>query len=468
MRRDGATAPGYPSLDGMHAIAPPPVLVDQVHKRFEIPREQFSTLKERALHPLRRSPTDTLHALRGISFAVEPGEFFGIVGRNGSGKSTLLKCLAGIYGVDSGSIYINGRMSTFIELGVGFNPDLPARDNVLLNATMLGLSPREARRRFDGVIDFAELGDFVEMKIKNYSSGMLVRLAFAVMIHVDAEILLIDEVLAVGDAAFQQKCYDEFERIRSSGATVLFVTHDMSAVQRFCDRALLLEHGRPVELGEPEHVGNRYLELNFSEQARQIEEVAAEAEASSPAAAELHLSPLEPTEGEAESESEDVSVQSEPEAVRFGDRRAEILAAWFENEHGERAEALQTGKPCAFAARVRFHEDIDDPLFGVVLHNSRGVNVLGATNHWTDEYTGQHRAGEEIVFRFSFENVMAPERYHATPAIAHRGTGAAWIDRRERFVSVVVTGMTSTDAVVLLPFRLTVDREEPVAATKAG
>ena len=262
----------------MTQTSPPPVVVDRVQKRFEIPREQVSTLKERALHPFRRSVTDTLHALRGVSFAVEDGEFFGIVGRNGSGKSTLLKCLAGIYGVDSGGIYINGRMSTFIELGVGFNPDLPARDNAVLNATMLGLSPREARRRFDSVIDFAELGEFVEMKIKNYSSGMLVRLAFAVMIHVDAEILLIDEVLAVGDASFQQKCYDEFERIRDSGATVLFVTHDMSAVQRFCDRALLLEHGRPVVLGDPEEVGNRYLELNFSEQARQLEEAAAAAE----------------------------------------------------------------------------------------------------------------------------------------------------------------------------------------------
>ena len=257
---------------------PPPVLVEDVHKRFEIPREQVSTLKERAVHPFRRSGTDTLRALRGVSFAVAPGEFFGIVGRNGSGKSTLLKCMAGIYAVDSGSIYVNGRMSTFIELGVGFNPDLPARDNALLNATMLGLSPREARRRFDSVIDFAELKDFVDLKIKNYSSGMLVRLAFSVMIHVDAEILLIDEVLAVGDAAFQQKCYDEFERIRAGKATVLLVTHDMSAVQRFCDRALLLEHGRSVELGDPEHVGNRYLELNFSEHARNTEEAAGLAE----------------------------------------------------------------------------------------------------------------------------------------------------------------------------------------------
>ncbi|MEA2136964.1 MAG: type transport system ATP-binding protein, partial [Solirubrobacteraceae bacterium] len=217
---------------------PPAVFVDAVSKTFVLPHERVHTLKERALHPFRRSSHDTLHALRDVSLAVEPGEFFGIVGRNGSGKSTLLKCLAGIYATDAGRIYVNGRMSTFIELGVGFNPDLPARENVMINATMLGLTSREARRRFDRIIDFAELHDFVDLKLKNYSSGMLVRLAFSVMIQVDAEILLIDEVLAVGDAAFQQKCFEEFARIRRSGATVLLVTHDMGAVQRFCDRAM--------------------------------------------------------------------------------------------------------------------------------------------------------------------------------------------------------------------------------------
>src|SRR5689334_11254787 len=211
-----------------------------------MPTERVHTLKERALHPLRRRSGTDIVALRDVNFAVAPGEFFGIVGRNGSGKSTLLKCMAGVYATDQGRIWVDGRLSTFIELGVGFNPDLPARDNVMLNATMLGLSPREARRRFDAVIDFAELHDFTDLKLKNYSSGMLVRLAFAVMIQVDADVLLIDEVLAVGDAAFQQKCHDEFGRLRRSGATVLLVTHDMAAVQRFCERALLLDHGRLV------------------------------------------------------------------------------------------------------------------------------------------------------------------------------------------------------------------------------
>ncbi len=437
----------------MSTIAPPPVLVDRVHKRFEVPREQVSTLKERALHPLRRSQTDTLHALRGISFAVEPGEFFGIVGRNGSGKSTLLKCLAGIYGVDSGSIYINGRMSTFIELGVGFNPDLPARDNALLNATMLGLSPREARQRFDSVIDFAELGDFVEMKIKNYSSGMLVRLAFAVMIHVDAEILLIDEVLAVGDAAFQQKCYDEFERIRASGATVLFVTHDMSAVQRFCDRALLLEHGRPVELGDPEHVGNRYLELNFSEQARQVEEVAARAEDGTAPSGSAEV-PTADSAPAAESE--------EPLELRYGDGRAEIYEAWFEDEHGERAEALQTGRPCTFAARVRFSAEVENPLFGINLQNGHRDHLLSASNLWSEPRCGTFAAGDEVTFRIRFENVLAPDRYHVTPAVARHG--GAWIDRRERMISIVVTGTHSTDALLDLPYEVVIERGSPQPA----
>src|SRR5919199_2206655 len=200
-----------------HPEAGPAVEVDAVSKTFRLPHERVHTLKERALHPLRRTRWDVLESLRDISFAVEPGEFFGIVGRNGSGKSTLLKCIAGIYRIDSGDVYVNGRMSTFIELGVGFNPDLVARDNIILNAIMLGLPRAEARERVDHVIEFAGLQEFTQLKLKNYSSGMHVRLAFSVMIQVDADILLIDEVLAVGDAAFQQKCFDVFHRMKDEG-----------------------------------------------------------------------------------------------------------------------------------------------------------------------------------------------------------------------------------------------------------
>ena len=447
----------------------PPVVVDRVHKRFEIPREQVNTLKERVLHPLRRSPADVLQALRGVSFAVRPGEFFGIVGRNGSGKSTLLKCLAGIYRVDSGQIYVNGRMSTFIELGVGFNPDLPARDNVELNATMLGLSPREARRRFDSVIDFAELREFVDLKVKNYSSGMLVRLAFSVMIHVDADMLLIDEVLAVGDAAFQQKCFEEFERIRRSGATVLFVTHDMSAVQRFCDRALLLEHGRAVELGDPERVGNRYLELNFSEQARQAEEIAAQAEDGASGAqgasagagvgvgAGTSTAASTPSGGSGTERSDDGETQA-TEQIRYGDGSAEIVEAWFEDEQGRRAEVLQTGSPCTFVGRVRFKQEVENALFGINVRNSHRDHLLSASNLWSDPRGGTFGAGEEVTFRISFENVLSPDRYDVTPAVAHHE--GAWIDRCEAMVSVMVTGTRPSDALVELPYEIAIERSQ--------
>src|SRR4051794_11529593 len=176
------------------AAKTPAVLVDDVSKSFQIPHEAVHTLKERALHPLRRSTFDHMQALHNVSFAVPRGSFYGIVGRNGSGKSTMLKCLAGIYRTDRGRIYVDGRLSTFIELGVGFNPDLAARDNVMLNAVMMGVSPRVARQRFDEIIAFAELEEFVDLKLKNYSSGMLVRLAFASAIQADADVLLIDEV----------------------------------------------------------------------------------------------------------------------------------------------------------------------------------------------------------------------------------------------------------------------------------
>ncbi len=253
----------FPGMPRPASSGPPPIVVESISKTFRVPEERTHTLKERALHPLRRTRHETFKALQGISFDVRKGEFFGIAGRNGSGKSTLLKCMAGIYGVDCGRIWCNGRLSTFIELGVGFNQDLAARDNVVLNGIMMGLSPREARARYDAVIDFAELREFEELKLKNYSSGMHVRLAFSVAIQVDADILLVDEVLAVGDAAFQQKCFDVFNRLRDDGRTIVFVTHDMGALNRFCHRALLLERGAPVHLGEPHEVADRYLEINF-------------------------------------------------------------------------------------------------------------------------------------------------------------------------------------------------------------
>src|SRR4051812_37774920 len=209
--------------------APPVIQVEDLHKAFRIPKQRVDSLKERAVHPFASRDHRELRALDGVSFEIRKGEFFGIVGRNGSGKSTLLKLLASIYRADSGTIRLAGRLAPFIELGVGFNHELTARENVVLNGVMMGLTPKEVRERLDTVIEFAELEEFADLKLKNYSSGMLVRLAFSVMLQADADVLLIDEVLAVGDAAFQQKCQDAFHQMKAEAKTIVLVTHDMAA-----------------------------------------------------------------------------------------------------------------------------------------------------------------------------------------------------------------------------------------------
>jgi ABC-type polysaccharide/polyol phosphate transport system ATPase subunit len=426
MRRAG-------TLDRMSTAPerPPAVVVDDVWKQFRLPQERVHTLKERVLHPLRRPGHERLDALKGVSFAVQPGEFFGIVGRNGSGKSTLLKCMAGIYRVDRGAIYVNGRLSTFIELGVGFNPDLAARDNVVLNAIMLGLSPKEARESFDRVLDFAELHDFVDLKLKNYSSGMHVRLAFSVMIQVDADVLLIDEVLAVGDASFQQKCFDVFNRLRDEGRTILFVTHDMGAVKRFCHRAVLIEGGVVKRIGEPDDVANDYVEVNFGREAHG-----------------------------------DGTGGGEAAAERYGDGAADYVEAWFEDEHGQRATVLPQGRPVAFAARMRFNVRVENPVAAVLLEDAMRHPLFATSTEERSDRTGVYEAGEEMTFRVAFENVFAPGRIHASPWVIHPDTRL--IDRRPRMTSAVVTGTRRSGALVDLPHDVDFARAGPAPAGAVG
>jgi ABC-type polysaccharide/polyol phosphate transport system ATPase subunit len=391
-----------------------------VQKRFKIPEERSHTLKERALHPLRRARNEQLHALKDISFSVPPGEFFGIVGRNGSGKSTLLKCLAGIYRVDEGKIWCNGRMSTFIELGVGFNPDLAAYENVALNGIMLGLSPREARARYQRVIEFAELEEFQDLKLKNYSSGMHVRLAFSVAIQVDADILLIDEVLAVGDAAFQQKCFDVFNRMREEGRTIVFVTHDMGAVTRFCHRAMLLERGEIVSIGDPRDVADRYLEIAFGREVG----------------------------------FEDPEVGS----ARMGDGAARVTDVWLGDDFAERRAVAPQAEPLTVKALVRFDSAVLNPAVSLTLLNEQRQPVVVATTTEDHEESGGFKVGEQAVFAFSFHNMLAPGRYHTILTIAHRGEGLDVIDRFAGGLSFVVSGLTTSGGMVEIPVETEVSR----------
>ena len=387
------------------AEAPQSVVVDGVSKAFRLPHERYSTLKERALHPLSSSRYDVLQALEDVSFGVQSGEFFGVVGRNGSGKSTLLKCLAGIYGIDRGNIDISGRLSPFIELGVGFNPDLTARDNVLINAIMLGLTRKEARRRFDEIIEFAELEEFVDLKLKNYSSGMSVRLGFSVAVQVDADILLVDEVLAVGDAAFQRKCFDQFERLRAEGRTIMLVTHDMNSVERFCDRALLLERGRVIDdrIARRGRAPVRRGQLRLPRRQRH--------------------------------------------AVGSGRRRRPDQGPWCERPSGERTHAgRRRALPRAPGGRV----PRDRRASSSSCTSATRSGTRCSSPRLSRRLHGHFNAGERVTILMSFDNWLAPSRYTITPKVARR-RGRAVLDNKEDVVSLIVEGPIYTGGVTDLP-----------------
>jgi ABC-2 type transport system ATP-binding protein len=402
-------------------VGPSAVSVVNVSKAFKLPHQQYHTLKERALHPFHKRTFDVLQAVDDVSVEIAQGEFFGIVGRNGSGKSTLLKCLAGIYGIDQGELRVRGRLSPFIELGVGFNPDLTARDNVVINAIMLGLTRQQARERFDEIIAFAELEGFLDLRLKNYSSGMIVRLAFSIAIQVDADILLIDEVLAVGDATFQQKCFDEFHRLKGEGRTVLFVTHSMDDVQRFCDRAMLLEKGRVIAIGEPGSIARRYNEINFG-----------------------RMRPDPAT--------------VDQRAGQSGERTADVLDAWFEDPEGRRIAALAQDAPCCACMEVRFNDAAEDPIFGVSLLNEAGHTVFATTTAGEHGPTGNFAPGASTIVRMRFENWLTAGRYSLTASVARNGRGDDMFDLREDVASVIVHGDVAAAGIARLPHGFELER----------
>ena len=343
-----------------------------LEKSFRIPTHRVDSLKERMVRPFATRDYRELRALDGVSFEIQRGEFFGIVGRNGSGKSTLLKLLASIYRADAGTIRMAGRLAPFIELGVGFNVELTARDNVVLNGVMMGLTPKEASRRLDAVLEFAELRDFVDLKLKNYSSGMLVRLAFSTMLQADADILLIDEVLAVGDAAFQQKCADAFHQMKASGKTIVLVTHEMTTVEEYCHRAMLIDSGEIRQIGDPGEIGRQYLRINFQP-------------------------------------GSDLGHDAAP-AVSEG---ARLLDAWIEDADGERAAGVEHGDEIRFRAEIEMTRDAEGVAAGFILANADGVGMFHfGTGFDGKDGSGQIHAGERITVSANLENPLAPGRYY--------------------------------------------------------
>jgi ABC-type polysaccharide/polyol phosphate transport system ATPase subunit/ABC-type polysaccharide/polyol phosphate export permease len=367
----GSVAAGRSGSDGAPAVS-----VRSVSKTFLLPRHRAWTLKERMRHPIASLGHDRLEALRDVSFDVRRGEFFAVIGRNGSGKSTLLRSIAGIYELDGGEVRVGGRLAPFIELGVGFHPQLDAPDNVAVAGTLMGLRPSEARRRYPEVISFAELEEFADMPLANYSSGMQVRLAFSTTFQVDADVLLFDEVLAVGDALFRLKCMETFERLISRGHTIIYVTHSLDTVSRFADRALLLERGRAVSLGEPGEVIEEYERRNRERERNR--------------------------------------------RIRVGESNgyAEVMGAWLETEEGDRVTDLRQGDHASFRFVIRLREDMERPIMGFAVRDSEERVIVSETDRWRTQRRRLGRAGETQAFTALLPSSLDPGAYDVLPLLA--------------------------------------------------
>lgn len=368
------------------------MVAQNVSKRFRLYDRPSDRLRE--LMPFRSSPCHTdFWALRNVSFGVDSGEILGIVGPNGSGKSTLLQVTAGILKPTSGRVSVEGRVAALLELGAGFNPEFSGRENVFLNGEIMGLSRRETERAFPSIEAFAEIGDFIDRPVKEYSSGMYVRLAFATAIHVEPDVLIVDEALAVGDAIFANRCLQKLEELKDRKVTILFVSHDLGLVKRLCHRAMLMLKGEVFCEGTPSEVVNRYVALVHDRQA-------------------IHA------------EKSDLTGN-----YRHGDRTSSITGVRILSSRGEETNAVQAGDDITIEVTARFSRQTSKPMIGMLIRNRLGIEVFGTNTRIEGIDLGDFSAGDTVTVNFGFRCFLTRQEYTLTVASQH-ATGASqdWLD----------------------------------------
>ena len=393
--------------------------VHEVSKRYDIyerPQDRLRQLLPPRLRGGRRCFRE-FWALRDVSFGLRRGDALGILGRNGAGKSTLLEIVAGTASATSGTVSARGRVGALLELGSGFSPEFTGRENVRLNAALLGLSSLEIDQRFEEIAAFADIGEFMERPVKTYSTGMLLRVAFAVQTALQPEILIVDEALAVGDARFQKKCFERLAQLQRAGTTLLLVTHDSGTVVQFCTRALILEGGRVYAAGEPQRITREYHKLLFGPEAS------------------------EPGTGTEESSPGERLVSLQKKEVRYGSGEASIVRVGLRDARGEDAQVIETHSACEAYFHARFNAPVDRPVaYGFIVANARGVEVYGTKSglHATALPAAQANGGFEC--RLSFVARLAPGRYFLSVALAHDDDSGRFLDYRFDALEFQVAG----------------------------
>lgn len=441
------------------------IQVAGLSKRYEIYAQPADRLKQmvlprlqRAIHRPARAYFNEFWALRDVSFDVKRGETVGIIGRNGSGKSTLLQMICGTLTPTLGQIAVKGRIAALLELGAGFNPEFTGKENVRLSGLLYGLSDEELRQRYDAILDFAEIGNFIDQPVKTYSSGMYVRLAFAVAINVSPDILVVDEALSVGDEAFQRKCFARIETIRRNGATVLFVSHAANTVTELCDRALLLDHGELLTSGTPKFVVSRYQKILYSpvdkydsirkairdesEKGIALSMEADGACSDTTGGTEGDTAPTDGSEShavEATAATTDESERDEayyeeglvPKSTfRYDASGARVIDPHIETLDGRRVNILQTTREYIYAYRVAFDEDAQDVRCGMLIKTVTGLDLAGCVTSWYGDSLPQVSAGSELEVRFRFPCLFASGAYFLNAGVQGRlGEEHVYLDR---------------------------------------
>ncbi len=358
-----------------------------VEKKFRIYHERHQTLKETVL-ARKRTSYDVLWALKDVSYDFERGRTYGIIGENGSGKSTLLKIIARILRPDKGDVVINGRVSALLELGAGFHPDLTGRENIYLNGAILRLPKKEIDARFDEIVEFSELEYFIDVPVKNYSSGMYMRLGFAIAVNVDPDILLIDEVLAVGDESFQKKCLAKLESIKESGKTIVFVSHDTGSVEKLCDSALLIDQGKMISSGKVGAVVDKYHAL-LSSREREI------------------------------AKKQSQLGKQKPKTNRYGTFEGRITGVEVLSDSGRKKGVFNSGEEGVIRIKNSFKKDVSDPIFGIIINNPEGVQVYTTNTRWRGMKFESFSKGDQIDIDYRLKMNLCGGEYSITPAIAH-------------------------------------------------
>jgi ABC-2 type transport system ATP-binding protein/lipopolysaccharide transport system ATP-binding protein len=376
------------------------IVVDGVSKRFRLYNDKSNSLKERLVRRQAAS-YDDFWALRDVSLNVKEGTTFGLIGHNGSGKSTLLKLMAGIHRPTSGTIHTEGRISALLELGAGFHPELSGRDNILLNGAILGLGKKQILASLDEIIEFSGLKEFIDTPVKVYSSGMYVRLGFSIAVNLDPEILIIDEIVAVGDEEFQRRCFDHLHELRKRGVTIVFVTHSMPLVQQLCDEVAWFDHGHLVAQGEPIEVVDRYLTgVNDAERER----LGAEVEHSS----------------------------AKRGAGRRGSGQARVTDVTFHDKAGAKVKAVRHGGSLTVRIHYAFDEPIQDPTFGLAFINEFGMPLAGPNTRLSDVTTGKVSGVGSVDFTVP-SLPLVPGTYSVTVAITDHSTTHVYDQRDKAF-----------------------------------